>query len=142
MTEVMIAPEEIEIANLYLTLQSQPHEVASTLGISKDVVMQTVARPHVKRYIDNVFLEQGYLNRGRLMAIMDEIIESKLEEAREDEMYTNADLLDILKFVWKIRTDSEKQQTERDKVGKPSVQVNTQVNNNYQDLLSKLVDNG
>jgi len=134
-----IAPESLEVANTYLTTGSIM-KTASMLGITPQEVSSFLDKREVKEYVDNVFLDQGYRNRGKLFALMEEIIESKLEEARESEVYTSKDLLDVLAQYHKMRQDEIKNA----KPSQPLHQVNVQNNVNefgsgkYGELLRKL----
>ena len=74
--------------------------------------------------------------------ILDEIIEQKLEEMRDAEMASTKDIVDILAFAWKIRTDTVKEVRE---APQPTNQTNVQNNlvvgagDNYNQLLGKLL---
>jgi predicted transcriptional regulator len=134
-----IAPESLEVANTYLATGSIT-QTATLLGITPSEVSLYLDKREVKEYVDNVFLDQGYRNRGKLFALMEEIIESKLEEARESEVYTSKDLLDVLAQYHKMRQDEIKNA----KPSQPLHQVNVQNNVNefgsgkYGELLRKL----
>lgn len=133
---VKIAPEELQVVETYLTLDSNVANAANTLGIPRDRVQQIIARPHIKAYLKGVYMEQGYLNAGRLSSLLEEMIESKLEEARVDEVYTKADLLDLLKFAASLRRDLSKE----DAPQTPSTQTNIQINTGYDKLLNRLLE--
>jgi hypothetical protein len=63
------------------------------------------------------------------------MIESKIEEAEESEHWTDADLIDLLKFSHKIKIDEAK-------LDSPNTQVNiaTFGESNYAGLVSKLLN--
>lgn len=129
-----LSPEALEFTEVYL----QNFDLASTaetLGISKQEASTYLGKREVKRFIDTVFMEQGYLNRFKLVGLLETIIESKLEEAVESGIYTGKDLLEVIKLLSDIRKDEMK--SNREEAG-PKVQVNTQ--NNYGDNLSSLID--
>ena len=137
-----VAPEDLEVLNAYLVCTNINETVRET-GLPKDRVVAILNKREVKQVIDTVFLEQGYMNRFRMRDILDEIIESKLEEARETEEYTNKDLVDILALVHKISNDERKLQNEREKLSKPTNQTNVQINDygqNYGNLLERILD--
>ena len=76
------------------------------------------------------------------------MIEKKLEEADETEIYTNKDMADLLQLAHKMRMDEMKAQTELEKARAGTIknQVNIQDNSgvpfgqgNYGQLLKKLL---
>lgn len=74
---------------------------------------------------------------------MDSILEAKLEEAAESEMWSKKDLLEVIAQMHKMNMDFEKLARE----DKPKIQVNTQINNNegfgdgnYGALMERLVN--
>ena len=80
---------------------------------------------------------------------LDKLIDQKLEEAEESEIYTNKDLADLLMMQHKIRMDEMKAQTEFEKAKGGSiktqnnVQINTEVpfgQGNYGTLMKKLLE--
>ena len=80
---------------------------------------------------------------------LDKLIDQKLEEAEESEIYTNKDLADLLMMQHKIRMDEVKAQTELEKAKNGSiktqnnVQINTDVpfgQGNYGNLMKKLLE--
>ena len=77
------------------------------------------------------------------------LIEKKLEEAEESEVYTNKDIADLLQMSHKIRMDEIKAQTEMEKAKAQTIktQVNIQDNSqvpfgqgNYGELMKKLME--
>ena len=141
---VVMSPEDQEVAETYIGCGEDITMAANTLGISRARVSEVVKKPAVKRMIDNIFLDTGYRNRSRIGDVLDEIIESKLEEAREDEYFGNTPIIDLLKFAHQIRKDEEKTQLEREKLGtggKLSVNHKHSVEggDNYQSLLKHIM---
>ena len=101
-----------------------------------------------KQYIDTVFLDTGYRNRFKISETLDMLIEKKLEESEETEIYTNKDMADLLQMAHKMRIEEMKAQTELKKAEAQSVknQVNIQHNSelpfgqgNYGELIKKLL---
>jgi phage terminase small subunit len=144
-----MSPEGLEIANKYLTSGSV-EDVSSELNVSKDIVVSTLQKREVKQYIDTVYMDIGYRNRFKLGDALDTIIEKKLEEAEESEMYSNKDIADLLHLAHKIRMDEMKAQTELEKAkaGNIKTQNNVQViadqpfgQGNYGKLMDKLLKN-
>ncbi len=136
-----ISPEGLDLANAYLEFGSL-QAAAKHLFISVDDASTILDKPEVKRYIDNVYMDTGYRNKHKLGALMDEIINSKLEEARESEMFSSKDLLDILALAHKMRMEEIK--AEQSSI---TSQTNIQINEspfgegNYGKLMEKLVGN-
>jgi hypothetical protein len=136
-----VAPEDLEVLNVYLQTTDLDMTVKET-GLPKDQVIAIINKREVKQVIDTVFLEQGYMNRFRLKDVLGEIIESKLEEAREAEEYTSKDLVDVIALMHKIGQDERKLQVDRDKINKPTNQTNVQINDygqNYGSLLERIL---
>ena len=89
-----ISPEGLEIANAYLELGNVP-AVCARLRIDEAKASEYLAKREVKAYVDQVYLDTGYRNRFKLAEVLDNLIEHKLEEAEESQVYTNKDLADI-----------------------------------------------
>jgi hypothetical protein len=90
----------------------------------------------------------GYRNKNNIAGLLDEMIESKLEEAKESGVYSNKDLADLLQMAHKMRMDEIKAQTELQKAEATNVksQTNVQINEglpfgqgNYGKLMDKLL---
>ena len=109
-----ISPEGLEIANAYLELGSIP-AVCSRLQIDEAKASEYLAKREVKAYVDQVYLDTGYRNRFKLAETLDTLIDKKMEEAEESEVYTSKDLADLVGMAHKIRMDELKAQTELEK---------------------------
>jgi len=142
-----MSPEGLEIANSYLQHGSIP-AAAHALAITEDTVSEALNKREIKQYIDTVYLDTGYRNRFKLSETLDLLIEKKLEEADETEIYTNKDMADLLALAHKMRMEEMKAQTELEKAkaGTMKTQVNIQDNSgvpfgqgNYGQLLKKLL---
>jgi phage terminase small subunit len=121
---------------------------AANLGITEDTVSEALNKREIKQYIDTVYLDTGYRNRFKLSETLDLLIEKKLEEADETEIYTNKDMADLLALAHKMRIEEMKAQTEFEKAKAINIknQVNIQDNSglpfgqgNYGQLLKKLL---
>lgn len=134
MNEIALKPEDLDIANAYLTYGSA-QEAANQLQISEAVIHSILDREDVKRYITGVYLDRGFRNREKIGSVLDKMIESKLEEAEESEIYTNKDLFDLLTLAHKIRMDELKLMQQD---GGTTVNVNN-FGNNYNSLMDKLL---
>ena len=142
-----MSPEGLEIANSYLEHGSIP-AVASKLRVSQNEVSEVPNKREIKQYIDTVFLDTGYRNRFKLSETLDMLIEKKLEESEETQIYTNKDMADLIQLAHKMRMEEIKAQTEMEKAKAMTVktQVNIQDNSgspfgqgNYGELIKKLM---
>ena len=143
-----ISPEGLEIANAYLELGNIP-AVSVRLKISEGKISEYLAKREVKQYVDQVYLDSGYRNRFKLAEVLDTIIDKKLDEADESEVYSTKDLADLVALSHKIRMDEMKAQTELEKARAANIknQTNVQINSgdmpfgqgNYGELMKKLL---
>ena len=139
--------EGLEVANSYLTF-GNIRAVVEQLGVAENKVVELLNKREVKKYIDTVYLDMGYRNKNNIASLLDEMIGSKLEEAKESGVYSNKDLADLLQMAHKMRMDEIKAQAELQKAEATSVksQTNIQVNEgvpfgqgNYGKLMEKLL---
>ena len=95
-----------------------------------------------------MYLDTGYRNRFKLATALDDLIDRKMEEAEESEIYSNKDLADLLQMAHKMRMDEIKAQAELEKAKSQNVknQINIQNNGevpfgqgNYGELMKKLL---
>jgi len=129
------APEWLEVANHYLKCGSIAN-TADALSLPEHQITEVLARKDVRTYLDNIYLDLGYRNRNKLGQLMDEIIESKLSEAREAGMYSSKDLADLLMMAHKMRMEEIK----LTQPNVPTTQTNIQLNG-YDKLMEKLLGN-
>ena len=142
-----ISPEGLEVANSYLTF-GNIRAVVEQLGVHENKVVELLNKREVKKYIDTVYLDMGYRNKNDIASLLDEMIESKLDEAKESGVYSNKDLADLLQMAHKMRMDEIKAQAELEKAQATNVksQTNVQINEglpfgqgNYGKLMDKLL---
>ena len=142
-----ISPEGLEVGNSYLTF-GNIRAVVEQLGVQENKVVELLNKREVKKYIDTVYLDMGYRNKNNIAGLLDEMIESKLEEAKESGVYSNKDLADLLQMAHKMRMDEIKAQAELEKAQATNVksQTNVQINEglpfgqgNYGKLMDKLL---
>ena len=142
-----ISPEGMEIANSYLQF-GNIRAVSDELRVSEEKVAELLNKREVNKYIDTVYLDLGYRNRNNIGRLLDEMIESKLEEAQESGVYSNKDLADLLTMAHKMRMDEIKAQADLEKAqaGNIRTQNNVQINSevpfgqgNYGKLMEKLL---
>jgi hypothetical protein len=136
MTQLALTPECLDIANAYL-LYGSAKDTAEQLGIPEYQVIQLLERSDVKDYITGVYLDRGYRNRHKLASVLDQMIDSKLEDALESGIYTSKDLLELLQFAHKIRMDEIKNENTG-----PTVNIANFGQGNYGQLMEKLLNNG
>jgi len=144
-----ISPEGLEIANSYLQF-GNIRGVCQHLQVSENRVVEALNKREVKKYIDTVYLDMGFRNKNNIAGALDEMIQSKLEEAQETGMYSNKDLADLLQMAHKMRMDEIKAQVEAEKVSTTNIrnQTNVQINDsslpfgqgNYGKLMDKLLN--
>ena len=141
---VAISPEGVEVANAYITMGSIK-EASNILSIPEDKVAQVLATREVKKYIDTIYLDTGYRNRYNIASLLDTMIQSKVDEAAESEVYSNKDLADLLALAHKIRMEESKADRESSPIKN---QTNVQINEgnmfgggNYGKLMEELFKN-
>jgi hypothetical protein len=144
-----ISPEGLEIANSYLQF-GNIRAVTEYMGVSENKVVDILNSREVKKYIDTVYLDLGYRNKNNIASLLDEMINSKLEEAQESGLYSSKDLADLLQMAHKMRMDEIKAQAELQKAETSSIrsQTNVQINDaslpfgqgNYGKLMDKLLN--
>jgi len=136
---VKMAPENLEVANAYLST-GNAIAVASELGVTPDKVYEVLEKNEVKEYINSVYLDQGYRNRFRLAELLDEVIEHKIQEARESEVYSSKDLVDIIALAHKITIEHSKEAKATTNIKQQNVQINSPFGEgNYGKLMEKLL---
>jgi hypothetical protein len=107
--------------------------------------------------VANAYLELGNiqavcvrlkLDEGECSEILADLIDRKMEEAEESEIYSNKDLADLLQMAHKMRMDEIKAQAELEKAKASNIksQTNVQINGevpfgqgNYGELMKKLL---
>lgn len=126
-----IDPQHMVVANELLCGRSIP-QIAELTGLSNDQVTAIAERAEVRRYVDAVYMSQGYLNRVRRMNIINKVIDEKMAEAAETGIYSKRDLLEWLKLLNDMDKDS------RPRAPTTAVQVNNHTNN-YSTLMQDLL---
>ena len=144
----VISPEGLEVANTYLQF-GNIKAVCESLQVTENKVVETLNKREVKKYIDTVYLDLGYRNRQNIATVMDEMIQSKLDEAQETGMYSSKDLADLLQQAHKMRMDEIKAQADLEKINQTNIKsmTNVQINEgipfgqgNYGKLMEKLLN--
>jgi hypothetical protein len=127
-----IDPQHMVVANELLCGKSIP-DISNLTGLSCDQVTAIAERNEVRRYVDAVYMSQGYLNRVRRMQVINRVIDEKLAEAAETGVYSKRDLLEWLKLLNDMDKDS------RPRAPTTAVQVNHHQTNNYTNLMQDLL---
>jgi len=124
-----LQPEYLEVANLYLQVQST-QEVADALGIPPHEVAQILKRPDVKGYVNQVFFDVGFNNRFKLRSAMDALIQQKFQELEESQTGSSKDIAELLQLSHRMTMEqlSAEIQLEKIRAGGPKNQVNVQIN--------------
>lgn len=139
---LQISPEALEVANNYLLSQSHA-QVAHDLNLPEATVLGYLDRPEVKRYIDQVFFDQGFNNRFMLRKAMDTLISRKFQELDEAEVGSSKDIADLLALSHKMTMEQLDRQIQLEKLKDrgPTTQTNIQINDlsNHQRLLERLL---
>jgi hypothetical protein len=143
-----MSPEGLEIANAYLEL-GNIQAVCIRLNLDENTIQEYLGKREIKAYVDQVYLDTGYRNRFKLASTLDDIIERKLDEAEESQIYTNKDIADLLGMAHKMRMDEIKAMAELEKAKASNIknQTNVQINSelpfgqgNYGKLMEKLLN--
>ena len=137
-TITKITPEGFDIANGFL-MYGTVEDTAEQMQVPQHEVVRILQTPEVKRYLDGVYLDQGYRNRNKIGAAFDKIIEAKLEEALETGVYSSKDIADLLMMQHKMRMDEIKATKEAGPG--VAVQVNTHNNTYGGENLDRLMGN-
>ena len=143
-----VSPEGLEVAQVYL-MYGNIRAVCEHLQVPENKVVEILQTREVKKYIDEVYLDMGYRNRSNIASLLDEMIASKLEEARESGVYSNKDLAELLQMAHRMRIDEIKLQQAEQKAESTNIrnQTNVQINDtssfgqgNYGQLMDKLLN--
>ncbi len=146
-----ISPEGLEVANAYLQF-GNIRAVCEYMNVPENKVVDVLNKREVKKYIDTVYLDMGYRNKNNIASVLDEMIQSKLEEAQETGVYSSNSLADLLPISPKLRMDEIKAQADLMKAETTSIktQNTVQINSeglpfgqgNYGKLMEKLLKEG
>jgi hypothetical protein len=142
---VQISPEELLVANTYLTTHSI-ESCASTLSLEPHYVSQILDTPHIKSYISKIFQDTGFNNRFKIRQALDAVISKKFQELDEAGTGSSKDIADLLELSHKLSIKELELEIQllklKDKSPSIKKQVNVQVNNNnYHNLLNSLLNN-
>ena len=150
--EFNISPEHLEFAKCYLSTLDL-NETAKLMRLDLGEVTKLMRHRDVRAVIDNAFLDQGYMNRGKISTAMTTVINAKLAEMEETELVSGKDISELLQMAHKMRTEEMKLQIKiaelevlkQGKGPKTAIQVNnlgTDAPTNYSNLLQQIVSGG
>lgn len=122
-------PAILTVANEYLSGESIDC-IAKNHALTMDQVTAIIERKDVRSYVDSVYLSQGYLNRVKRLALINRVVDKKIEEAIDSDVYSKKDLLDWMKLLNDMETSARP---------KRDVGVAVQINNNYDSLMKDLL---
>jgi hypothetical protein len=123
-------PVVLALANDYLA-GSSVEQLAEMYSLTEDRVQALLDKRECKSYIDGVYASQGYLSRIKRLAVINRVIDNKLEEALETGQFSKKDLLDWMKLL------HEMEQSVKPKERGPAVAVQI---NNYDKLMKDLIN--
>lgn len=137
-TDVLVpdemSPEGMRVVEAYLACGSNIDQVGEYLGMPQTAVVQVYNRPEVRNYLNTLFMESGFRNRGKFFGIMDEIVKKKLEDLEESELGSEADILEIMKTYHKMKMDEMAMQIKLEEAKaktRPSPINQTNIQNNF-----------
>jgi hypothetical protein len=137
-----IQPEELEVAESYIAAGFSVSATSEVLGIAKDEVTEIIGRRPVKHYINQALAEVGYNHHFKLSALLEKVIDKKMEELEEAEIGSNKDIADLIKLAieWTKVREGLIKEDRKISVGKQTnVQLNSYDGNNYTGLMEKLL---
>ena len=139
----IIAPEGLAIAEAYLQAGSV-QAAADSMSMDVGIVAAQLKSPEVRHYINTVFMETGFRNRGKMFGVLDEIINRKLIEAEESGLVSEDDLLTVLEKAHKMKiaemTMEIKLLEAQNKAKTPTTQTNIQNNFTGSDGMNNLMN--
>lgn len=142
---LQISPENLEVANQYLELQSID-ETALALGLAATDVSKILQRREVRAYVDQVFFDLGFNNRFKIRSALDAVIRKKFQDLEEADTGSSKDIADLLALSHKFTMEQLDRQIELEKVHHQNIrsQVNVQINDGsggskYGQLIQQLV---
>lgn len=148
---IIIAPENLEIANCYLQLQDI-RAVSEELGVEISEVKNVLDRREVKAYVDNVFMDVGFNNRFKMRSALDAVIKKKFQDMEEAGVGSSKDISELLALSHKMAMEYMDKQIQLEKLRQGHEaqavknQVNVQINDSglggskYGELITKLLE--
>ena len=141
--DVQINPEHLEFAKSYLSTMDVT-ETAKNLRIPIEDAVQMMKVPTVKTFINTAFMDQGYMNRGKIFAAMSKIIDMKFADLEETELGSDKDIAELLTMMHKMRMEELKLEQKENERKAPSTSISINPNvpdaSNYGNLIEMIVN--
>lgn len=126
---LQLAPEDEKALELYVACHDA-EEVARKTGRTRTQIVALVNSPVAKQLQATLAQEQAVKVNSRMGALLDQVINMKLDEMQESEMGSEKDIADLITTRYKMEIELLKAQTAANKVNGPAKQNNIQINNN------------
>lgn len=134
-----LQPEELEVAESYIAAGFSLTDTAEVLGISREDVADILGKRPVKKYIDQIIGEYGYNNHFKLSALIEKVIDKKIEELEEAEIGSSKDIADLINLAIKWTKVRSEMMKEEQKIGKQTnVQIN-EMDGHYRGFMEQLL---
>lgn len=140
-----LQPEAMKVVESYLFHNRDVDCVARDLNTTPTVISDILNKREVRGYLDHMFMESGYRNREKFFGIMDNLLETKLEELDEAEMGSNMDIMDMMKTyhamkIKELELSIKLQELQSSKQAAGTIN-NVQINNSsgYDKLLDRII---
>ncbi len=137
-----ISPEGLAVIEGYLANGQDILRTAAAMDLPIDEVSRLLNKKESAAYLDRIYQESGFRNRARMGELMDEIINSKLEEMAETGQGSSKDIIEILQIAHSMKIKEMEMQIKLASIEnkQPAIQINQQINGgtNYNSLLEKL----
>ena len=141
-----IQPEAMEVVEAYLRNDRDVNRTAEDLNTTPTVISDLINKREVRSYLDHLFMESGYRNREKFFDVLDNILDSKIEELEEAEMGSSMDIMDIMKIyhgmkIKELELSIKLQELQLSKGPSAGTINNVQINNSsgYDKLLDRII---
>jgi len=122
----------IMLAEDRLAGMSMP-DVAMKYSMSPSEVVETLDLPEVSKYMQQTISELGYNSKVKRAELIERVIEAKIVEAEESQVWSRKDLAELIKLA------QDEAKLVSPAVPKVQITKNEQ-NNNYVSLMQDLLD--
>jgi len=136
--ELQINPENLLIAEVYLS-SLDINQTALQLDIPVETVTKALSKKEVKSFLGTIYAEAGYRNKHRLGALMDNLIEKKLEELEDADIGSSKDITELISLAHKMAIDNKKLEIELEKAKNEGPKTQLNVQNNYSGLVERIM---
>lgn len=132
--------EDLVVANTYLQNGSSMDLTCRELELPSHEIYNILKKAEIKRYIDHIFLSNGYRNRDKIAKAFDTLIDAKMEEMDEAEITSSKDIAELLMMVHKIRMDETATANPKNApVNQKNTQINVYNKGNYGKLMEYII---